>query len=423
MSSTKIFVSIGVAIGLAGCNLVPQQSLYRWSPGNVVGMSTSDGVKPPQVTVTSQPVDTPGALSVKTLPERAAAAYIEALSRAASSPDALRKQLAKPIKKLDADASELQRVFVIDVQRTDVRPADRYTSIRIEIVPYDTHFRFVDYQSASTQNTAINIGTVSISRQFTGTAGISPTFGAGVSQLNASVGYTNSNASTHSINETAQLSVNVNPTQIAVQRLGGEGMDLVGNVLVQASLQADKSLLDTYFVVDPDVFDDKTNAFKSPANADISGSSTDFLRPQEISVCYSASYVDRVVTAGDATRDEGAQSVDFRSGSVGMTKAVVVGESETTIPVWYLTDSDGVLAVDTPSGPEAMLFDDYDKAQTFKSWLKSQQSSAIGKHHIYGPDGLPLPARAFKQLEVTKGFPAKPPIPAAPGATVPKTAC
>lgn len=406
MINIKALFCATVVGGLVGCATAPQQSLYRWAPGSATGMTPASGAAPPKVTVSSQPVDPPGALSVRTLPERAAAAYIAGVAKTASDVGDFRDGVSKPIKKVPSDPSELARVFVIDVQRTDIRPSDRFMSVKIEIEPSDSRYHFVDFQSASTTNNTISIGTVSISNSLTGSAGISPTIGAGVPQLGASVGYTNSNASTHNISETGQLSVNASPGWIVVQRTGVEGVDLLGNALVQAALKADEKLVETFYVVEPDVVDDKTNALKPPAKAALNGGPTGYFRPREIDVCYRVTYVNRIVQSGDEMRDEGAQTVAFVRGEIPLTGAIAVSKDETLQTVWYLSiEGLGAVKAETSSGNKTMLFDDYDMAQTFRAWLQKTRSSTIGGQQVLGPDDRPIAASELGRLGVVRGFP------------------
>ncbi len=392
------WLALSLAGLLAACGAAPQQSLLRWSPGHAANLTSANEKLKPTLFVSSQPVDPAPTFSVRTLPERAAASYIRALAGKTKNIEDLKTSIGKPISAAPADPSSLRRVLVIDVQRQGVRPADRYTRMLVEIKPAGNKFRFTDFQSASTLNTTINVGSVAISRQLNGSLSAAPTFGGAASPLSAAVGFTNSNGSTHNINEVSQLSVNVTPTRVTVLRTGGEGIDLVGNTLVQLSLHADESQLQRQFVAAPDLLDEKTRDFAMPDKASLNATMVSLLPPQQVWVCARASYVDRVVTAGEATRDEGAQEVDFRSDTLPWQPYLLVGPDETSLPLWIVEANGAQVAVETPEGIKGIVFDDYDRAASFRAWVQKRKAVTIGHGRLFRGGPLPLQGNEIFKL-------------------------
>ena len=403
--------AIGLVLGallLAGC---ANDTLLRWRPGAATGYAGPP--RPPTLSVTSQAADPDSPLNVKTMKERPAAAYITALAENQKDPDKLRALMATPISKGggDGDADDLPRVLVIDVQRNGVRPADRFTMTEVDVVPTTgaegPDYLFTDYQAASTTNASISIGTVTITNQTTGTLSATPGFGAAFAQGTASYGVQSTNASTHNIAETSQLSVNASPKRVTVVRTGGEGIDLVGNTLVKLTLHLPEGGGEPIFIADTDLFENDGSA-KPPEKAKVAVKASAFLPARDIYACAKLNYVDRRVTSGAEYRDEGKQSVDFVASPTPTSwqRFLIVPKSELRTALWIVMTlssagkPDAALMMDSGFGPVTLYFDNYDEAQQFRAWLAKEKSSSIGGH-VLTKGGI-APIDHFDRLAVTR---------------------
>jgi hypothetical protein len=374
-----------VLIGLAACAAHP--SLLRWStPNGAANLSTW---QEPSLYVTSQPADPSPALTVKTLGERPAAAYVEALAAHQSDPDRLRASMATPIKKTAGgsdDHIKIARVFVVDVQRNGVRPGDRYMMTKVEIRPTtspngELAFHFSDYQAASTDYTTINVGTVNITSQVASSLSVTPTF-AGASAATASYGVTNTDAATRNINERPQLSVNVGSDEITVLRTGAEGIDLAGNTLIKLSLELPPPESISYFIAELDIRDDK-GALKPPKAAKLKTKQAFVADAHDIAVLAKLSYVDRDITRGEEYVDEGKQAIAFRSGDTGWKRFLILSRQDMVTPLWVIKHGNATISAFNGLDFQTLSFDDFDSAQEFTLWLKHYRAHKIGNLTLF----------------------------------------
>jgi hypothetical protein len=405
----NILVGLFAAAALSGC--AGQQSLLRWSHTHVSGLTPVDDSRfAPTLDVSSQAADPSTPLTAKTLPERPSAAYIAALAANEKQPAKLRELMATPIRKVGVteEASKFLRVLVLEVQRRGVRPADRFVMTDVEVKPTGPSnaldYIFTDYQLASTTNSTINIGTVAITSQVSTGLAVTPNF-AGGQQGSASFGLVNTNASTHNISETSQLSVNVAPNLVTAIRLGGEGIDLVGDVLVKLAIQFPDAAKKTVYIATTDIIDEKTGALKSVRDAKVVVKPTEVVSARDTSVCARLSYVDRRVVKGAEYRDEGRHSVQFISRPAGPWLTFpLISESEMSNSMWVIMAPDAALEIDTGLGLVALVFDDYDQAQQFRNWLMRYRATSVGRRALYDGDigGNGRPVSRFSNLIVKR---------------------
>ncbi len=379
-------LTIVAALCLASC---ASPTLLRWREGDPTGLTDA---KSPSLSITSQAADPDTPLTAKTLPERAAAAYIRALAAQSKDPSKLRALMATPIRKGDSGsaANDLPRVMVIDVQRNGVRPADRFMMTEVDVkptmAPAGPDYVFTDYQAASTANSNISIGTVSVTNQTTGTLSATPTIAA-ASLGAASYSVQSTNASTHNISETTQLSVNAMPTLVTVVRTGGEGVDLVGNTLVKLTVHLPEASAFPIFVADTDLFEDDGSR-KPPAKAKVTITPTQFVAAHDIYACAKLKYVDRQVESGTRYRDEGHQTVKFFSDFVDWTPFLLVPKADMQSSVWLIMSLSAemkpeiALEMDSELGWVPLYFDNYDKAQAFRAWVAKERTTSVGGHDL-----------------------------------------
>lgn len=357
---------------LTGC---ASQTLLRFQPGKAVGLTEA---KQPTLYVTSQPADPDKPLTAKTLQDRTGAAYVSALAAHETKPDKLRALMAKPVKKEgdDSDPDDFARVLVIDLQRNGVRPADRFIATEVDVRPTTAasggpDYIFTDYQAASTSSSSISIGTVTVTNQTTGTLSATPAFGAAVSQGTASYSVESTNASTHNISETSQLSVNAAPRLVTVLRAGGEGIDLVGNTLVKLTVRLPEGTAEPIFIADPDVIKDDGTP-KPPNKAKVKITAKYFVPAHDIYACAKLRYVDRQVTAGAENRDEGQQSVNFVSDQTAWEPYLIIPKTDMKTSLWVIMTLNAAmkpetaLQMETGLGAVTLYFDDYNDAQQFR---------------------------------------------------------
>ncbi len=362
-----------LAFALGGC--AGQESLSRWSAAQDVPPWA-----PPKVYVASAPASGPAAppaeaVTVKTLPERAGAAYIAALAAKSADAKALQAALGAKLGASDGgsggakDLTKAARVLLVGVERSSVRPGERLLATTVSIRPANpADFIFTDYELAATSRSTINIGQVSVTD--TRSANLSVTGGGGPASATGSVSASRTRSASRAISAQDEFSVHVEPGRIEIYRTGGEGEDLTGNTLLKLAVRLPAASRTQFALASPKIRDEK-GAVLTHDKAKLELGFLDADPPKDLWVCARLAYEDRTIVAGEDKLDEGRQKVEIRSGQGPWTPFLIVPEEDLEIPLWKIVDPKGAeLGFDDGLEARPIAFDDYETAQTFLAWAK-----------------------------------------------------
>lgn len=394
MRALPLLVLAGLA--LAGCGSNATLMRFKTAP---TAMPRS---QPPILRVSSAPGEAGDALTVKALPERAAAAYVEAMAPRTEGAKGLREALAEPIKRPGGgiDRTSLSRVITVSVQRPLVRPGDRYLMTIVDLKTAGA-FTFTGFQSAATEYNTINIGTVSISNQTATKAEIDPKFGSDLIGTGAfSISSTRTDSANRTVAERGQLSVLVPPDGLSILRTGAETIDLTGNTLVKLTVQLDPNDAWKLQIAAPKLFD-KDGKLQEPDKASVELTTAFLPPPRDLYVCGSITYQDRVIDVGAEYLDEGRQQVSLRDGVVPWTPYLLVPASDLAPPIWEIMTPNGALAIDTGVKTQVLHFTDYETAETLRAYLALKAKPTIGGKVLSEGDAL-IALHNFADLHVER---------------------
>jgi len=401
LSFAYLLISLGSFIALTACQSAPQD-LLRW---NKLTGDVPDS-QPPHLWVTTQSGDASPTLKPNGLPDHAAAEYIRIIAKGfdPKQPDKLRAYLAKPIEKPTAtvnDQTEMSRVMTVILDRSVIRPGDRYLMTRIEIMPgssidyrksmsesinWSHDFEFVDYQQATSSISSINIGNVTFSHEVATSFVLTPTVG-GAATASANLGptVTNIQAGTRNINDRASMGVSVIPTRVVINQTGAEGTDLTGSVLIKLGLKFDEHVLERVYFVEPNLVDQDTGVIKEPKDADLAISPVDRPKNGNYYLCGRVTYYERIIEDGREHWDEGKQTVRIERQTIGWDAFPALANSESSPPAWDISIAgreNRVLKLKIGAKIFPAIFSDKDEAIQFIDWLKKTSPPFIGKKKI-----------------------------------------
>jgi hypothetical protein len=390
-----------LALALAGC--AGQQSLSRWSTAQDV-----PPWRPPVLYVASAPAASAApsseALTVKTLPERASAAYIAAL--AAKEADAKSLQAALGAKLGGGggdggggakDMTKAPRVLLVGVERQSVRPGDRLLATTISIRPANPgDFSFTDYELAATDRSTINIGSVSVTDARS--ADLNLTGGSGPASVTGGITASRTRTGTRAISAQAEFSVHVEPQRIEIYRTGAEGNDLTGNTLVKLAVRLPAASRTQFALARPTIRDEK-GVILAPDKAKVALAFLDADPPRDLWVCARLAYEDRAIVEGEESLDEGRQKIAIRSGEGPWTPFLIAPAEDFETPLWKIVDPHGAeLGFNDGIEPHPIAFDDYEQAQTFLAWVQRFRQAALANGTLEEAGHAP----AFERLAVRR---------------------
>jgi len=385
-----------IGISLAGCST--SGTLKRW---NQISQTSDPG--PPVLSISSAPAPPADPMTIKALSDRAAGAYVTAVATGKPTPTAaeLRAAIAALMKPApgDVDESSVSRVLTIAVQRSNIRPGDRYLFTEVEVRPVG--FTFADYQSAATEFNTINIGSVTVASTTSAGAELSPPVAADLLGAGkATLGYSVTNTSNRNVTERQQLSVTAGAKEIDVVRSGGEGIDLTGNTLVKISFDLAGSYDAKatgapqltgagepplkFGLASPSLFDPDTGKVLPLLQAKLGMRRIQVPTARDLYVCARLRYVDRQVSRGANFYDEGRQDVTLASQATGWTPYLVATASEYLRPLWVIQyqqpnrGQSGLLELNNGLDWPTLVFDDYDAAEALASRLRRVNPDSAG---------------------------------------------
>ena len=410
MDRSRLVVALVVLPIIASCTTTPPAQ-RRW--GKLVGddertpISLSTTMEKPVLGIGAYGSDSP-ALSVKDLPDHAAASYITALAKNPKlSPEAFRASIGKTLSapKPLLDTTSLDRTLVITVSKQGFAPADRLVRTEIEITPAEGLFRFSDYAAAATTYSSINIETLGATRGASNGIEFDPTF-AGLLQGSAKLTSGNSESYTDQASVTVQneqLTVYKKDESLVVYRESERNIDLTGSTLVKLSMHLEnKAYEDSGWVVtDEKLFDDDGKPLP-PNKASVTLKMATFAKPKPIVVKGVLHYVLRHVVSGADTYNENDDTVRYVSGSVD-GNFTLVPATAFDVPRWQIKVQGLPVKLTDITGPKdhavPFVFLDYDDALAFVRWRQYTSADAVGPNRLVDFNDAKLPSPTAFQVE------------------------
>lgn len=392
------------AVALAGCGT----TLSRWKSAEGLPAYAE-----PRLYVSSAPAPGGDAFTVKSLPERAAAAYIAGLAEKEKTSAALQAALAKPISGGgaggSADATAVGRVLVVGVQRPSLLPGDRLLTVTVSLKPPTGAYRFTGFQAAATNRSTINIGTVTVTDQVGATFGLAPSPGATAAlSPSASVNASRTETGTRAITAATELSVHVAPELVEIYRTGAEGQDLTGDTLLKLSLQLPAQAAKAYAIAAAQLVGDD-GAPLGAEKAKITYSFLEMNPPADLYVCARLDYEDRHILEGQDSLDEGRQKVEIRRPAQPAWAPYLLAPAEDLeTPLWAIMSDEksanaGALMFDEGLGPVTLYFESYTGAQTTLAWLKKTKVDKLKTGRLLmGAPQTPFAIADFEAFRVQR---------------------
>jgi hypothetical protein len=401
-----------VLVGLLSCATTPPVQ-RRW--GTVVDENNKAQANGPSTTL-DEPELWIGAyasdsspLSIKDLPDHAAASYIDVLGKLPNlTLDTLRSGVAKSISppKPLLDTTALDRTLVITVTKRGFHPADRLVRTEIEIAP-ELNFRFADFVAAATAYSSINIETLGATRTTSSGVEIDPKLPVAIlGSAKLTAGTSNSYTDQASVSaQIEQLTVYKRDQNLVVYRESERGIDLTGSTLVKLSLKSCKGAFDEQWVVaDLKLFDDHGKPVAAD-QASITLKPARFTHANPFKVKATLHYILRHVLSGQETYSENDDKVQFISGTVSQ-EFTLVNASNLEVHRWQL-QHDGPIQLIGVAGPFGhavpFSFIDLDDAHTLERWIEMTGAKSIGPYTLVGADGNALPPRVSLDVQDSNG--------------------
>ena len=409
-----------IALGACGSGPNRLAGLYSTAKCRIGDLPATDCSAEPLavaslVTIPTQPAspDPTGT----TLPERALAEYVRVLAAPKFSKTAklLRQNLAAKIVAATPDAvdeSVVKRTLILTVRKDGpFNPVDRLEATRVKITLQDGEF--ANWDTAASQYTTVNAGTV----QLTNTAGSQAGLAIGtpaVAPVAASLtgGVSQSSSRQETFPETFlidNLTVAVEGDAadgkrrtLVIQRNGGPGVDLTGNVVVKLEIALDDA--GTFKLYSADGLFSPEGKPLPRSKASITPRLHRVGRDRDLTADVSLEYVVRHVTTNGGTGVPRDQDVIEHTMTMPARKAVTVARRAEVFPAsfgLYRKGSDERLSVRVPGmDPEVLCMEGSQGALDLLRYLRvAGGSGPIGGLSL-GWSGLDSPFRVISSREL-----------------------
>ena len=342
------------------------------------------------VSIRTQPGASP--TSGTAFPERALAAYIDALANPKMSPTPkdLRANLAASLTTASApSAAEVRTVFhrtiIVTVRKEGgFNPADRLEATDVTIRTIKPNkARFDSWDTLATAYTTINAGTVQLTQARGATESLSagaPT-GAPVS-ASGSVSATQTNTKvenyTASIQaETLSATVEDDGDALVIHRQGGPNVDLTGNTVIKVDMSYSENPMSTYIFSVPKYVDAKGKWLPAKKVA-LTAKPVSAVPPgTAIKADVTLIYTIRHVRSGDATYEEKDDEVLEKTAGPVTETVTLIPAREASPPGFGLFSALGphkdfaVNATRPGRVPVGLCFDSYNEASDFLAYMKA----------------------------------------------------
>lgn len=369
---------------LTGCTSSPDKRF-----ANASGLSVTDPT-PPMLDVTAVPSDPASATSVKDLPERAAAAYITALSAksktAAELQAALAKEISKP--KTSIDNTVLARTLIITVSPSAFHLADRLTYIHVTIKPDD--FVFTGISATATTWGSQPIDTLDITNNVQFQPELDLTL-AGTLKGTAKGPLTASHQTdvkANTVEPFQQPTANLRGDQLVLTQTGARGIDLYGTTVVKLKLAPKPTVAgveptaESIFVASDLKLTDSHGNRLSAKEASINIVPAKGLVGEYYTATATLAYGIRHVLNGYQTYHEDDDDVQYIEQKINEC-IVLASPTDTNFSIWTVTDDQkGIVKIQTDEGRRELFFTSDDDAQQFATWLNGGPSPTIGARKL-----------------------------------------
>lgn len=378
------------------CSCYPKSRLlnWHWRTGPDADGTLASSVR---VHAFAFPADAPAPKDFWSMTEDAQQAYIEQCGARVSKPEELASAIANPMTRksgtTNLDLSTFKKKIVLSIMHDSRLPADRIASMRIKLVlDKNSAFSFVNWDKIVTQYSIVDLGTSSLTN--TGTFKLAPEINMAGDILGVAAGEASRVTALTEEAKLAKRFVEVNGSlsngQAWLDLNGMPGRDLAGNVVLEVSLKANRTVSYTVHQFG--------NLFSSSGAA--SKAEDVVIGDQRMKVPYTQDTVRatvmmdacvRHVIRGGRTIAEGDDKVQFSCvKDTQQTRLVVLGEQEfdTKLYFIYLGTTNKHLRIMNPAegGPVALCFSSREAALELVKWLKNSGASSIGGNKLLWQD-------------------------------------
>ncbi len=359
------------------CNsVIPTASAYAVSIGTQPGASPKSGTA---------------------LPERALAAYIDALANPKMSPTPkdLRANLAASLAPAASPSAEevrtvFHRTIIVTVRKEGgFNPADRLEATDVTIKPDKA--RFDSWDTLATAYTTINAGTVQLThargateRLSAGAPSGAPVSASGsVSATQMKTRVENYTASIQA--ETLSATVEDDGGALVIHRQGGPNVDLTGNTVIKVDMSYSGSPMATYIFSVPRYVDAKGKRLPAKKVALTAKPVLEVPPGTAIRADVTLIYTIRHVMSGDATYEERGDEVLYKTAGNITKHVILIPAREASPPGFGLFPALGphrgfaVNAARPGRAPVGLCFDSYNEASDFLAYLKAANARTPGR--------------------------------------------
>jgi hypothetical protein len=341
-------------------------------------------------------------VSATKLPERALAAYVEALAAGNRSPtaEALRTNLSAPLGGSGAarqvDYRVLHRTLIITVHKDGpFNPADRLQETDVSLT-LPAGSRFEAWDTAATVYSTINAGSIELTQTRDTSQELSlgaPSTAPLSASLTAKASQENSRKETFAASSQVELltvSVENGGRTLRVRRQGGIGVDLTGNTVVQVDIAVGGEDAKTVYAV-PEGYTAKGGALLAPDKVGFAAKYLQLPPKGGLDADVQLRYTLRHVTAGGGTLEEKDDTVLLWTRSARMPAVRLVPQRDMIPQTFGLASAAGAfLAIAVPGAdPRTLCFEEVLEASDLLVYLRLRRppNGAIGGAQL----GPPVP--------------------------------
>jgi hypothetical protein len=363
-----------------------------------------------------------GSPPLQGLSDQAQGAYVTGMARLATTPAALRAEVAAPLSPAAAEREgqpaidRVPRLLVVTLSRPGgYQAGDRIIRAVIHVLP--RNFSFGGYSVAQSDRRTVDI--TQVTRAASGEASL--TIGAGPPLIPVTAeGRGTVSRRTETVTRVEesveQLTVDVIPACMRIVQEGARNTDLTGNVRIQATLLTEVQSEPCRFPRPAAAGAPPTRTMASPLDVHVIGPDlrfvggvptlhaarlpgTDRSYSQEPLVAdVSVEYVLRRINYGQEYYTEGLQSVTLIHGTRVEPCQTVLSTSQFLPPLYVVAAADGREVRSTRPQARTLAYTDFATANAMAAWIRTRQPTSLGGLTLEYPRGVPVQPIAYRPL-------------------------
>ena len=392
---------LAVALVASGCATNPTRRFAK-----ATGYNDTAGFQA-VASVSSSPASARPSMSLKDLPDQAAAAYITAIAAKTKTLAELQSALAKPIgggSQVAGDETKLTRTLLVTVSvgctswseklcPTGKRPpqfiGDRLTYIELWIEP--VNFTFSDIPAAATTWASQTIDTRDVSTDLKLQPELDLTLaGTAKGALKGPLSFDRQSDVKATDTDPYRLpTINLRSGSVVLEASGSRSVDLVGSAVINASVippattdrTADPAVLSESEVV-TDLSVGGPGAWLSEADARLAIHRVRTWKSTPLTAKLHFWYGVRHIKRGQATYPEDDDEVEFEDIQSPDQCVLIVPAYEVAPAFWSVSAAGANVGANTGGATRQVVFRSQDDAETFAGWLAAAPRRAVGGRHI-----------------------------------------